>query len=122
MSDDSGIPHDCGDHSYRWAKDSPSEGDHGLRKWNRYQQSKRSNLAFTYALADYIEKKGSKVLSLCSHPGATNSGLQSRTQADVSFFLLALGGTICLLTVCTAFSCLSFDILWRHKRALWTGS
>ena len=60
-----------------------------MKKWNRYQQSKRANLAFTYALADYIEKKKSKVLSLCAHPGATNSGLQSRTQADVGVLCVA---------------------------------
>merc|ERR1712129_217886 len=40
-----------------------------------------------YALADWIEKnkKGCKVIATCAHPGATNSGLQSRTDAG-SFF------------------------------------
>lgn len=47
-------------------------------------QSKRLNLAFTYALADFIQKQkaGSNVKALCAHPGAVNSGLQSRTDAS----------------------------------------
>ena len=53
-----------------------------MAKWARYQQSKRANLAFTYALADYCEKKGARVKALCAHPGATNSGLQARTQGS----------------------------------------
>jgi len=65
-----------------WADGSPCAGDAQSRaKWARYQQSKRANLAFTYALADHIERKGSRVKALCAHPGATNSGLQSRTDA-----------------------------------------
>jgi len=63
---------------------NPCMGDgKPMAKWQRYQQSKRANLAFTYALADYAEKKGScRVKALCAHPGATNSGLQSRTDAS----------------------------------------
>ena len=68
----------------QWADDSLSEGDvETMAKWHRYQQSKRANLAFTYALADFIAARdGCSVKALCAHPGATNSGLQSRTQAD----------------------------------------
>lgn len=61
-------------------KKSEYEGDKSaLAKWKRYQQSKRANLAFTYALADLFESRGSGVKALCAHPGASNSGLQSRT-------------------------------------------
>lgn len=62
---------------------NPRKGDATfMAKWRRYQQSKRLNLGFTYALADYIAKKGSEggVIATCAHPGATNSGLQSRTE------------------------------------------
>jgi len=64
-------------------KKNPREGDQKpMAKWARYQQSKRANLAFTYALADFSEKKGSRVKAVCAHPGATNSGLQARTQGS----------------------------------------
>lgn len=64
---------------------NPRKGDtNTMAKWRRYQQSKRLNLAFTYALADFIESKGLQdcVIATCAHPGATNSGLQSRTAAS----------------------------------------
>eukprot|EP00418_Pyrodinium_bahamense_P045065 CAMPEP_0179210204 /NCGR_PEP_ID=MMETSP0796-20121207/104839_1 /TAXON_ID=73915 /ORGANISM="Pyrodinium bahamense, Strain pbaha01" /LENGTH=337 /DNA_ID=CAMNT_0020915167 /DNA_START=42 /DNA_END=1052 /DNA_ORIENTATION=+ len=65
-----------------WEEGSPCIGDDKpMAKWHRYQQSKRANLAFTYALADYIDQKGSKVKAMCVHPGATNSGLQAHTDA-----------------------------------------
>lgn len=63
---------------------NPRKGDaKSMAKWRRYQQSKRLNLAFTYALADYIKEKGkeSDIIATCAHPGASNSGLQSRTAA-----------------------------------------
>jgi NAD(P)-dependent dehydrogenase (short-subunit alcohol dehydrogenase family) len=63
---------------------NPRKGDvNFMAKWRRYQQSKRLNLGYTYALADYIKKRGveSNVIATCAHPGATNSGLQSRTAA-----------------------------------------
>jgi len=66
-----------------WAEQAtnPCAGDaKTMAKWQRYQQSKRANLAFTYALADLISARGTKVKSLCAHPGACNSGLQSRTE------------------------------------------
>jgi len=63
-------------------KPNPCVGDK-FGKWRRYQQSKRANLAYTYALGDFIDSKpGCKVKALCCHPGATNSGLQSRTNAS----------------------------------------
>merc|ERR1712176_383074 len=38
----------------------------------------------TYALADSIKRRGLQdcVIATCAHPGATNSGLQSRTAAS----------------------------------------
>merc|ERR1719456_1154059 len=58
----------------QWADGSPSAGDAAsMAKWARYQQSKRANLAFTYALADYIAARGGGacgVRALCAHPGA----------------------------------------------------
>merc|ERR1712039_1111869 len=64
---------------------NPRKGDTNTwAKWRRYQQSKRLNLAFTYALANYLKHKGLQdcVIATCAHPGATNSGLQSRTAAS----------------------------------------
>jgi len=64
---------------------NPRQGDSKFTaKWRRYQQSKRLNLGFTYALADFIKNKGLEdyVIATCAHPGATNSGLQSRTAAS----------------------------------------
>merc|ERR1712187_3542 len=64
---------------------NPRKGDSSYTpKWRRYQQSKRLNLGFTYALADSIKKRGVEdyVIATCAHPGATNSGLQSRTAAS----------------------------------------
>lgn len=61
---------------------NPCAGDSwpGMGKWQRYQQSKRANLAFSYALANFIKSKDRcGVKAVCAHPGATNSGLQSRT-------------------------------------------
>jgi NAD(P)-dependent dehydrogenase (short-subunit alcohol dehydrogenase family) len=61
---------------------NPRKGDQSfMAKWRRYQQSKRLNLAFTYVLADRIKREGleESVIATCCHPGATNSGLQSRT-------------------------------------------
>jgi NAD(P)-dependent dehydrogenase (short-subunit alcohol dehydrogenase family) len=66
-----------------WYDESPLAGDlKPMAKWARYQQSKRANLAFTYALADLIDRKGAgKVKAVCAHPGATNSGLQVTSPA-----------------------------------------
>jgi len=64
---------------------NPRQGDSKFTaKWRRYQQSKRLNLGFTYALADFIKNKGFEdcIIATCAHPGATNSGLQSRTAAS----------------------------------------
>lgn len=43
--------------------------------FQRYQQTKLANLVFTYALHDRLQKKGSKVKSLCAHPGVATTQL-----------------------------------------------
>jgi NAD(P)-dependent dehydrogenase (short-subunit alcohol dehydrogenase family) len=48
----------------------------------RYQQSKLANLLFTYALHDFAQAKQVNVKSLCAHPGATNSGLQTKVKGQ----------------------------------------
>jgi len=77
---------------------NPRKGDSSTTpKWMRYQQSKRLNLGFTYALADFIKKKGFEdyVIATCAHPGATNSGLQSRTAASTFMDNLINGIAAC---------------------------
>ncbi len=52
----------------------------GMGKWVRYQQSKRANLLFTYALQNRAEaREGNRVKVLCAHPGPCDSGLQAKT-------------------------------------------
>eukprot|EP00930_Biecheleria_cincta_P100470 TRINITY_DN92102_c0_g1_i1.p1 TRINITY_DN92102_c0_g1~~TRINITY_DN92102_c0_g1_i1.p1 ORF type:complete len:375 (+),score=74.59 TRINITY_DN92102_c0_g1_i1:172-1296(+) len=75
------------------------KGDsNNMAKWHRYQQSKRLNLGFTYALADMIKNKGVEdcVIATCAHPGATNSGLQSRTAASCFMDNLINGIAACV--------------------------
>ena len=61
----------------------------GFRKWQRYQQSKLANLLFTYELQNYAHTSGSKVKSMCAHPGPCDSGLQAKTgQANGSMHML----------------------------------
>jgi len=92
------------------AKANPSVGDKKpMAKWARYQQSKRANLAFTYALTDYSEKKGSRVKALCAHPGATNSGLQSRTEAS-SWLDRFINGLAVVAGQSTADGCLALAL------------
>lgn len=85
-SPDEQIHADCFEKQWeQFADDNRGAGNprsgNKLAKWRRYQQSKRLNLGFTYALADYIKRQGMEndVIATCAHPGATNSGLQSRT-------------------------------------------
>lgn len=57
------------------------DGFPGFGKWRRYQQSKLANLLFTYALAERLGARGSRVKALCAHPGPVDSGLQAKTTA-----------------------------------------
>lgn len=80
-------------------KPSPLAGDAwpGMGKWKRYQQSKKANLAYTYSLAERIDARpGCKVKAVCAHPGATNSGLQSRTKGSTYLdnFINGLAGVV----------------------------
>ncbi|CAK0791798.1 unnamed protein product [Prorocentrum cordatum] len=78
---------------------NPRKGDVSfMAKWRRYQQSKSLNLGFTYALADYIVKQGLQgdVIATCAHPGATNSGLQSRTEGGCFMDNLINGIAACV--------------------------
>jgi len=82
-SPDEALHADCFEKEWENVEPNPRKGDK-MGKWRRYQQSKRLNLGFTYALADTIRNRGLEdyVIATCAHPGATNSGLQSRTAAS----------------------------------------
>jgi len=45
-------------------------------RWDRYQQTKRANLVFTYAINERAKEKGSKVIALTAHPGVAATELQ----------------------------------------------
>jgi len=51
-------------------------------RWLRYQQTKRANLVFTFALRDRCAQAGSKVKALVAHPGVASTGLQVTSVAD----------------------------------------
>ena len=47
--------------------------------FQRYQQSKLANVVFTYALHQRLQQKGSRVKSLCAHPGVAPTQLSAGT-------------------------------------------
>ena len=48
-------------------------------KSGRYQQTKLANVVFTYALHDRLQAAGSKIKSLCAHPGVAQTQLSTQT-------------------------------------------
>ena len=54
----------------------------GGARWVRYNQTKLANCAFTAALHERLQKKGSKVKALVAHPGLSNTSLQVTTSKD----------------------------------------
>ena len=54
----------------------------GGARWKRYNQTKLANAAFTAALYDKLQKKGSKVKALVAHPGLANTELQVTSVKD----------------------------------------
>jgi len=54
----------------------------GGPRWDRYQQTKLANLAFTLALRDRAEKASSKVKCMVAEPGVAATNLQVTTVRD----------------------------------------
>ncbi len=54
----------------------------GGARWKRYNQTKLANAAFTAALHEKLQKKGSKVKALVAHPGLANTELQVTSVKD----------------------------------------
>mmetsp|Transcript_15641 Transcript_15641/g.36049 ORF Transcript_15641/g.36049 Transcript_15641/m.36049 type:complete len:341 (+) Transcript_15641:64-1086(+) len=54
----------------------------GGGRWQRYHQTKLANAVMTYALADKLSDKGSKVISASCEPGYSATNLQVTTYAD----------------------------------------
>lgn len=48
-------------------------------RWLRYNQTKLANAAFTAALHQRLQAKGSKVKALVAHPGLANTNLQQKS-------------------------------------------
>jgi NAD(P)-dependent dehydrogenase (short-subunit alcohol dehydrogenase family) len=53
------------------------------KKWDAYGQSKLAELIFSFELARRLENSNSKTISVCAHPGGSNTNLQRTT----GFFL-----------------------------------
>lgn len=51
----------------------------GGARWKRYQQTKLANSVFTQEMKKRCENAGSKVISLCAHPGLSSTNLQVTT-------------------------------------------
>ena len=50
--------------------------------WKAYGNSKLANLHFSIGLNQRLEAAGANAISLCAHPGLTNSDLQATTHAS----------------------------------------
>lgn len=88
---------DCFEKEWVMLEDGHVRGGDESGKWARYHQSKRLNVGFTYALADYIERSGAEdhVIAVCAQPGAVNSGLQARTAGSSFQDNLSNGIAVC---------------------------
>jgi len=51
-------------------------------RWERYHQTKLADAVFFAALADRLEARKSKVISLLAHPGVATTNLQTTTEKD----------------------------------------
>jgi len=54
----------------------------GGARWQRYQQAKLANVAFTYGLNDRLQASGSTIKALVAHPGLAATNLQVNTVRD----------------------------------------
>lgn len=54
-------------------------GDFNAPQWMRYHMTKLANVVFTNALADRLDKQGSKVIATVAHPGLAATELQVTT-------------------------------------------
>lgn len=61
-------------------KNPVSNGDNGLGRWKRYQQTKAANCVFVAALAERLQ--GSGIKALVAEPGLAATNLQTKTNQD----------------------------------------
>ena len=67
-----------------------SLGITGGGRWVRYGQTKLANAAFTAALHEKLERKGSKIKALVAHPGWANTELHTNTDKRGGLFIAPL--------------------------------
>jgi len=60
-------------------------GDTGMEQWQRYQQTKLANVAFTYGLGDRLAKSGSKIKACVAAPGGCTTNLQVTSSREGLF-------------------------------------
>lgn len=69
-------------------------GDGKVATWTRYQQTKRANGLFTYALRDRFEAKKSNVKAMLAHPGVARTALIANTGKDGAGFTGVVGSCL----------------------------
>ena len=67
-----------------------SLGITGGGRWVRYGQTKLANAAFTAALHEKLQAKGSKIKALVAHPGWANTELHTNTDKRGGLFIAPL--------------------------------